>query len=385
MENRKKILIVAGEASGDLHAAKLVEAIKKIYPETSFFGLGGRNLKQQGAELSGDLTKFAVVGFWEVLKKLPKFKKIFRDILKVSDRQKPDLAILVDYPGFNLRLACELHKRNIPVVYYISPQIWAWDQKRIYLIKKVVKRMIVFFNFEEELYKKHGVPVSFVGNPLLDTVKTTIPREELLRKAELKTGLLTISLLPGSREKEVKILLPIMLECAKIINGYLLGRVQFLILRSPSVKEEIFSKALKCYNLPIKIISGLTYDGVAASDFSLVCSGTATLETAILATPMVILYKVNFLTWLFIRMMIKIPNIGLVNVVKGRKIAEEFIQFDAEPEKICDYVIPLLQDKNKLNRLKLELLSIKPLLGEPGASIKAAEIIADLLKNRCTE
>ena len=244
--------------------------------------------------------------------------------------------------------------------------------------------MIVFFNFEAELYKKHNVPVSFVGNPLLDNVKTAISRKELLRKAELKTDLLTISLLPGSREKEVKTLLPVMLECAKIINGYLLGRVQFLILRSPSVKEEIFPKSLKGYDLPIKIISGLTYDGLAASDFSLVCSGTATLETAILATPMVILYKVNFLTWIFIRMMIKIPNIGLVNVVKGRKIAEEFIQFDAEPEKICDYVIPLLQDKDKLCRLKLELLSIKLLLGEPGASIRAAEIIVNLLKNSCT-
>ena len=379
MENRKKILIVAGEASGDLHAANLVEAIKKIHPQTSFFGLGGRNLLRQGVQLSCDLTQFAIVGFWEILKKLPQFKKIFRDILKVSDKQKPDLAILVDYPGFNLRLACELHKRKIPVVYYISPQVWAWDQKRISLIKKVVKKMIVFFDFEEELYKKHGVPASFVGNPLLDTVKTTISREELLSKTGLKTGLMTISLLPGSREKEVKTLLPIMLKCAKIINGYLSGRVQFLILRATSVKAEIFDKALEGYNLPTKIISGLTYDGVAASDFSLVCSGTATLEAAILATPMVILYKVNFLTWLFIRMMIKIPNIGLVNVVKGRKIAEEFIQFDAEPEKICDYVIPLLQDNNKLNRMKLELLSVKPLLGEPGASIKAAKIIADLL------
>jgi len=382
MENPKKILIVAGEASGDLHAANLVESIKKIYPQASFFGLGGPKMKKQGVQLSGDLTKFAVVGFWEVLKNLPKFKKIFRDILDVAEKQKPDLAILVDYPGFNLRLASELYKRKIPVAYYISPQIWAWGPKRIYLIKKVIKMMLVFFNFEEKLYKAHGVAVTFVGNPLLDTVKTSIPREELLHQAGLMPGKLTVCLLPGSREKEVTTLLPVMLKCAKIINGYLSGRVQFLILRSPALKEEIFLKALKSYDLPVKTLTGLTYDGIAASDFALVCSGTATLETAILAIPMAILYKVNFLTWVFIRSMIKIPYIGLVNVVKGRKIAEEFIQFDADPEKICDYVIPLLRDKNKLARLKLELLCIKGLLGQPGANLRAALAVADLLKNK---
>ncbi len=381
MENPKKILIVAGEASGDLHASHLVEEIKRIRPRTSFFGLGGPKMKNQGVALSYDLTKFAVVGFWEVLKKLPRFKKIFHDTLKNADVQKPDLAILVDYPGFNLRLANELYKRNIPVVYYISPQIWAWGQKRIHLIKKVVKKMLVFFYFEEELYKTQGIPVSFVGNPLLDTVKTSLPREELLRQAGLKPGLLTVCLLPGSREKEVKALLPIMLKCAKIINGYLDGRVQFLVLRSSSVKQDLFIKAMNNHALPIKILTGQTYDGIASSDFALVCSGTATLETAILATPMVVLYKVSFLTWLFIRPMIKIPYIGLVNVVKGRKIAEEFVQYDADPEKICDYVIPILHDKDKLARLKLELFSIKPLLGPPGANLRAAKDIVNLLNN----
>ncbi|MFH0828189.1 MAG: lipid-A-disaccharide synthase [Candidatus Omnitrophota bacterium] len=379
MEKPKKILIVAGEASGDLHAAELVKAVKKIRPGINFFGLGGQNLKGQGVRIPEDITQFAVVGFWEVLKKLPKFKELFKNILQETDKQKPDLAILVDYPGFNLRLARELHKKNIPVVYYISPQIWAWGQKRIHLIKKTVKMMIVLFKFEEELYKKHKVPVFFAGNPLMDTVKSNTPREKFLRETGLKTGALTISLLPGSREKEVKNILPVMLKCAKIINGYLLGRVQFLILRAPTVKEEIFVKALKNFNLPLKIISGQAYDGISASDFSLVCSGTATLETAILATPMAILYKVNFLTWLFARIMIKIPDIGLVNVVKGRRIAEEFIQFDAKPQKICDYIIPLLQNTNKLNQLKSELFSVKPLLGEPGAAQRAAQVIIKLL------
>jgi len=380
MEKPKKILIVAGEASGDLHAAELVESIKKIAPGTVFFGLGGERLKAQGVEISFDLTKFAVVGFWEVLKNLGEFKRIFRDILRAADAGKPDLAILVDYPGFNLRLAGELHKRNIPVVYYISPQVWAWGEKRIHFIKRTVTKMLVLFNFEEELYKKYGVPVACVGNPLLDTVKTSAGRRELLEKTGLNPDILTVCLLPGSREKEVKTLLPLMLRCAGIINGYLYGRIQFLVLRAPTVKEEIFNRAMEKCGIPVKMVSGRAYDGIAASDFALVCSGTATLETAILAVPMVILYKVNFLTWFFIRMMIKIPYIGLVNVVKGRKIAEEFVQFDADENKICDYVIPILHDKDKLARLKLELLSVKPLLGSPGASERAAREICALLE-----
>ncbi len=381
MENPKKILIVAGEASGDLHAAHLVEEIKKISPSTLFFGLGGPELQKQKVSLSGDLTKFAVVGFWEVLKKLPRFRRIFRDILKEADRQKPDLAILVDYPGFNLRLAGELHKKKIPVVYYISPQIWAWGKKRIFLIKKVVAMMLVFFNFEEKLYKDRGVPVKFVGNPLLDTVKASFSRQEFFSKTGLKPSALTISFLPGSREKEVKKLLPVMLKCAKIISSYFPGQVQFLVLRSASVREEIFLNMLKDHELPVKIVTGQTYDGIASSDFALVCSGTATLETAILATPMAILYKVNLLTWLFIRLMIKIPYIGLVNVVKGRKIVEEFIQFDAEPEKICDHVIPILHDRKKLELIRQQLMSVKPLLGEPGASFRAALAVNKLLNS----
>jgi lipid-A-disaccharide synthase len=240
--------------------------------------------------------------------------------------------------------------------------------------------MIVLFPFEEALYQKHGVNVSLVGHPSLDFVRTQLGKKEFSAQAALDSAKITVGLLPGSREKEVKTLLPIMLESAKIINEYFLGRIQFLILRSPTVKEEIFRKCCAGYRLPLKIISGLTYDGIAASDFCLVCSGSATLETAILSTPMAILYKVNFLTWLFIRAMIKIPHIGLVNVVKGKKIAEEFIQFDAKPEKICDYVIPILQDRDKLSRLKLELLSIKQLLGQPGASQRAARIIVEFLK-----
>jgi len=379
MEEAKKILIVAGEPSGDLHAANLVKSIKDIYPQVEFSGLGGRNLKNQGLKPYYDPTSLAVVGFFEVLKNLKVFRRIFIRLLKEIDKDKPDLAILVDYPGFNLRLAEELHKRSIPVVYYISPQIWAWGTERIKIIKKTVSKMIVFFPFEEELYKKHGIDASCVGHPLLDFVNPGLSKEEAFKRLKIDPNKITLALLPGSREKEINSLLPIMLETARVINEYFFGRIQFLILRSPAIKEDIFQRALSGYKLPLRVISDMHYDGLSASDFALVCSGTATLETAIIGVPMAVLYKVNFLTWAYIRILIKIPYIGLVNVVGGRKIVEEFIQFDCYPKKICDYVIPLLHDKSRLHRLKLELSSIKDSLGKAGASLRAAGIVVDSL------
>jgi len=380
MEKLKKILIVCGEASGDLHAAELVKAIKDIYPSVRFTGLGGKKLKAEGVELYYDLTKLAVIGFWEVLRHIKTFKKIFRRVLDEATKDKPDLAVLVDYPGFNLRLAEKLHEMGIPVIYYISPQVWAWGKNRMKSIKKNIDRMVVLFPFEEKLYQQNNMPVSFVGHPLLDVVKANEPRSSFLAKQGLSPDKLTISLLPGSREKEVNSLLPVMLKSCQEINEYFYGRAQFLILRSPTVKKELFDQALIGLKIPLKVISDATYDSIAASDFCLVCSGTATLETGILSTPMVILYKVNFLTWAFIRMMIKIPYIGLVNVVKERKVCEEFIQFQCNPRDICDYLIPVLQDKDRLSRLKLDLLDIRQKLGDAGASQKAARIIVEALK-----
>ncbi len=222
MEKPKKILIVCGEASGDLHAANLVKEIKKTLAGVSFFGLGGKKLRAEGVELHYDLTEIAVIGFWEVLKNLSRFRKVFRNILAEADKNKPDLAILVDYPGFNLRLAAELDKRGIPVIYYISPQVWAWGKNRLKSIRRHVSRMLVLFKFEEELYLRAEVPVSFVGHPLLEIACAGASPKEFFQRNGLEEGKITVSLLPGSREKEVKTLLPLMLEAAKNINKILL-------------------------------------------------------------------------------------------------------------------------------------------------------------------
>jgi len=368
---KKNILIVAGEASSDLHAANLIKEIKALMPDWEFFGLGGNRMKEQGVRLYANIVDLAVVGFVEVLKNLKKFKAIFNQLLKEVDRLNPDLAILIDYPGFNLRLAVELKKRDIPIVYYISPQVWAWGRNRINLIKRMIKKMIVIFKFEEELYQKAGVSVSFVGHPFLDIVESD-------SRINLPTERTTIALLPGSREIEVRRLLPLMLESAEIIYEKI-PTSQFVILRSSTVKREVYDQILSNFKLPVYVFVDMTREGLANSDFALIASGSATLESAILERPFVIIYKVSWLSWLCLRTIIKIPYIGLVNIIAGRKIIKEFIQYRARPKGIADYIIKTLGDSSKLNSFRNELSRVKLLLGEKGASKRAAEIIVDLL------
>ena len=377
MEKTLKILIVAGEASGDTHAAELVGRLRELAPGAEFFGAGGPKLKNAGVRLVYDLTAIAVVGFMEVLKHLGTFRRVFAELLAEADRNRPDLAILVDYPGFNLRLAAQLKERGIPVVYYISPQIWAWGSDRMNQIKRDVGLMLTILPFEEKLYRDAGVNVSFVGHPALDHVKTGTSRQRFLEECGLDNGKLTVALLPGSRDKEVRNMLPVMLRTAAIIDSYLRERVQFVVLRSPSVSEKTFLQSARGVSPGLKLatVTGRTYDGIAASDFCLVCSGTATLETGIIGTPMAVLYKVNLLTWLYMRVMIRIPFIGLVNIVSGRMVVPEFIQYDCEPWKIADYALSLLRDPGRLAAVNAELLRVRDSLGEPGASRRAAEKI----------
>ncbi|MGE5197096.1 MAG: lipid-A-disaccharide synthase [Deltaproteobacteria bacterium] len=378
MEKTKLVLIVAGEASSDLHASSLVREMKNIYPGTAFFGLGGKKLKQEGVDLYFDIVEMAVVGFFEVLRNLKKFKDIFDGLLKEVDKRKPDLAILVDYPGFNLRLAGELKKRGVPVLYYISPQVWAWGKNRIKTIKMVVDLMVVVFKFEEELYKSNGVPVAFVGHPLLDTVKPGLSREDFFAKSGLSAKKFTFALLPGSREKEIRLLLPVMLDTAKLLYRQMPDS-QFLILRSPTVGQPVFDRIVSGYDLPVTVISDMTYAGLNASDFALVASGTATLETAIMGIPMVILYKISFLTWAYLKMAIRVPYIGLVNLVKREKFIAEFIQYEARPGKISGEILATLHRKERLDFIKTGLRDVARRLGEKGASKKAAQLAINLL------
>jgi lipid-A-disaccharide synthase len=374
---KKHILIVCGEASGDLNAGNLAKAIKEIEPEIKISAVGGPFLSQAGAVVFYDIKDLACLGFFDVLKKLSKFIALKKLILEKIKIQEPDAIILVDFSGFNLRLAKEINK-SIPVIYYISPQVWASRQGRIKTIKKYISKMIVLFKFEEEFYKKFGVDVSFIGHPLLDIVKPTMDRNEFLHQFNIRESKPVIALLPGSRRQEIENILPVMLKAIILIRNKIPG-IQSVIVKSTQVSPDIYNRIINDFNIDLKIIEGKTYDCLNIAQICLVASGTATLETAIMQVPFAIIYKMGLLNYLLYRPQVKIPYIGMVNIVAGKIIVPEFIQFQACPKKISDWVLSALSDPPQLQRMKQELGQIRPLLGETGASLAAAKIILDFL------
>ncbi len=366
-------IIVAGEASGDMHAAHLVRAIKERCPQTAFSGVGGQQMAEAGVELLTDLTRLAVVGFVEVLKHYQEFKKIFHTLLAHVRDTRPDAVILVDYPGFNLRLAPEIKKLGIRVIYYISPQVWAWKEKRVETVRNYTDRMLVLFPFEKGFYARHNIDVTLVGHPLVDIVKTEQEPRDYLRAHGIPEGHTVIGLLPGSRRNEINNLLPIMLKAGQEITDRTLAPVQFLLFKAPTISRDLLEKHIRQQKLPVRIMETGIYDGIQASTLCLVASGTATLETAILNAPMIVIYKTAFLTWLLAKMFIKIPWIGLVNIVAGKKIVPECVQQEATASMIAQEAIKILGNPEKRIQIKKELTRVKELLGESGATGRAAE------------
>jgi len=377
---KRQILIISGEASGDLNASNLVKSILKIDPEIKFSGAGGTLLRQAGAEILCDIKELAVIGFFDALKKLPRFLKLQKLILEKIKSEKPDCLILVDFSGFNLRLAKKINK-SIPVIYYVSPQVWASRPGRVKTIRKFIHKMIVLFKFEEEFYKKYGIDVNFVGHPLLDVVKPAIDRKEFIAKYNLSGSKTTIALLPGSRKQEIENILPIMLRASRLINKDLgWNNVQFLIAKSLQVDWDFYQrKDIDASDLDLKIVEGKTYECLELADFAMVASGTATLETAIMQKPFVIIYKMDLLNYLLYRPQVKVPYIGIVNIIAGREIIPEFIQFRAKPKTISEQVLKNLKNPQELKRIKEELNQIKSQLGEKEASLRAAKIILEYL------
>ena len=375
-----KVMIIAGESSGDLHGGRLADSLKKQRPDLKIFGLGGSAMREAGVEILADPTAVSVIGFVEVLRHLPVFRKLFHQAVDALDQRKPDLVILIDYPGFNLRFAEQVKRRGIRLVYYISPQIWAWDSGRIHKIKRLVDRMLVVFPFEKELYESHGVPVTFVGHPLLDVVKPTIPRLEALERIGLEDGLPIIGLLPGSREMEIRRILPTLLTASEQIQEKLPSSVRFLLVKAPHLPWELYREILKGSSLKPKIVERWNYDEIYACDLVLVASGTATLECALLERPMLIVYKTSWPTYLISRLAIRIPMIGLVNVVAGTKVAPEFIQHRANPSAIAQGALNLWANAAEREAMKSAFQKIRASLGTPGASQRAAQaVLAELV------
>ena len=374
-------MIIAGEASGDMRAAGLVRALQQkgtpygvpFFP-IRFSGVGGTHMAKYGVELFASIDDLAVIGISDVIKNLGRIKEIFDRVLKRIDAQRPDAVLLVDYPGFNLRLAREIKKRDIKVIYYVSPQVWAWKKDRIKMIKTVVDRMLVLFPFEKELYAEYGMDVDYVGHPLVDEVAMTQPPASVRASLKFKPTEKIIGLLPGSRPKEIERHLPVMLGAAEILAAKD-PNCRFLLLKAESIPMEVIERYTRQAKTKVTVYDGPTYDGIGAMNVGIVASGTATLETGLLLKPMVIMYKTSPVTYHLGKAFIKIPYIGLVNVVAGKKIMEEFIQDDATPQNIAAAVQKILSSPENYGHLTNELATLKASLGAPGASSRAASII----------
>jgi lipid-A-disaccharide synthase len=374
-----RVMIIAGEASGDLHAAKLVKAVKVQQHDISFYGIGGPDMKAAGVDILVDSGELAVVGIVEIWKHR---KVIFGALHKMQDelrREPPDLLILVDYPEFNLRLAKSAKQAGIKVLYYISPQVWAWRQYRVRKIRARVDMMAVVFPFEEAFYLQHHVPVTFVGHPLVDEVKASTDKSTLQKEFGLNTTKPVIGLFPGSRRSEINRLLPVIMESARELKQQH-PDMQFLLPLAPTLETtDIQDKLSEFADLEINVIKERTYDVMQACDVIITVSGTVTLEIALIGTPMVIINKVAFLTYAIVHRMLKISHIGLCNIVAEKRVAPELIQYDATPEKIVPAVNRLLEDKEYYDQVKQGLLKTEALLGARGGIDNIASLVIKML------
>jgi len=396
-----KILIVAGEASGDHHAARLVAAIKEQLPQGEVFGVGGEALAAQGVRLLCPASQLAVVGLLEVAGRLPAVFKALRDIGRALKKERPKLVILVDFPDFNFWVARLAKYYRVPVMYYISPQVWAWRTYRVRTIARLVDRMVVIFPFEAEFYRERGVPVEYVGHPLMETLSPLPSRQVLLEKWGLDPRRFTLALLPGSRASEIERHLPAMLQAAGLIKQAI-PEVQFVLpLAStaprglveemveknveqplPAVLEQAGAPAPPAPSLALKIIEGQSYAALAAAHLAVVASGTATVEAALAATPTIIIYRVSPLTFAVGRLLVRVEHVGMANLLAGERVFPELLQHFFTPESLAREVLSLVRDQKRLEAMRRGLARVMERLGGSGASRRAARVALEVMEGK---
>lgn len=372
----KKIFIVTGEASGDLHAANLVKDIHKINPHIKFYGMGGANMRRAGVNIIVDTKDLAVIGIFDVLLNIHKIYKAQKTIRQALCANPPDLLILIDYSGFNLRLAKIAKKMGLKILYYISPQLWASRTNRVKIMRKYVDHIAVIFPFEVEFYKKFNIPVSFVGHPLVDKVYPTMSALAAKQKFNLNPDYKTIGLFPGSRKGEIKRLLPVMLKAAQLIKAHF-PNTQFVLPLASSLNQTDIEPYLKT-NLDIKIITQQNYDVMNVCDAIIAKSGTVTLEIALMGVPMVIIYKI-WPPYFPIKSIIKIPYIGMCNIVAGKEIAKELLQQHATPKNISQEIIHILTDDQYRNNMINEMRNIKSRLTQNNNYTPLPQLVLSVL------
>jgi lipid-A-disaccharide synthase len=386
----KNLMIIAGEVSGDLHGGSLVKELKKIDKNLNIYGVGGDRMKSEGMELAYHINKMAFIGFAEVVKHIPFIKRVQKDLVGIIKEKKIKHIVLIDYPGFNLNFAKKIKALNLNIIYYISPQVWAWGAGRVKKIKLLVNKMIVVFPFEEKFYSESGVDVEFVGHPLLEKIKehNFLNKEELFEKFSLDKSKEILLILPGSRSSEVEKIFPESIKAAFKIAGEF--NLQIVVAGSSNIDEEIYknlsnetvknlSENSNEINPDVKIITGYTYDLMKHAVFGIIKSGTSTLESALSNLPMIIVYKTGLISYLIGKRLIKVKHIGMANIIAGEEVVPELVQNEANANSIYYACKKILSDKNLYSSIKEKLSKVKEKLGMEGASRRAAGIIYTML------
>lgn len=382
MPNVNRIVIVAGEESGDHHAADLVRQLKTVYPNLEVSGIGGKHLKAAGAHLISDLARYAVTGLTEIIPFLRIFHKALQDIKLHLSAKKPDLLILVDYPAFNLRLAKYAKKKlGLKIIYYISPQIWAWKGKRIHLIKECVDRMAVIFPFEKSIYEKAGVPVSFVGHPLVKKVESAQDKISSRTSLRLPLNEQIIALLPGSRNSEIERHLPILVDTAKLLTKSY-SKLQFVIPIAGTINPDKVKAYFNNQGLTITFIQGHALECMSSADFVIVASGTASLECALLEKPMCIIYKSSFLTYIAAMHFIKVKFLGLCNLLANKMMVPEFLQYDCNAIELSRYISNFHNDLNQPQSMINQLTTLKESLSSNKSDCSLFDLVVAELPDK---
>lgn len=374
------LLVVAGEASGDQHGARMLRELQHLRPGLRAFGLGSTQLRAEGVDLVADSREISVVGISEALAILPRAREIQDLLVAACERRRPDVAVLIDFPEFNLRLARKLKWLGIPVVYYISPQVWAWRQGRVRSISELVDRMLVLFSFEADFYRRHRVPVTHVGHPLVDEVAALPEVADNARRGR-SSGTIRVALMPGSRRSEIRALLPRMLGAVRLLQREI--DVEPLLIQAPSVADEFLAPFLTVVEAdlggPVTVVREDRFRAIADSHLALCASGTATLEVGLLGTPMLVLYRLGAWSYLLARALVRLPHFSLVNLVLRRSVVPELLQHETAPERVAARALELLRSPESVLAMRRNLAGLRPALGRPGASLRAAREVAAFL------
>jgi lipid-A-disaccharide synthase len=373
-----RILIVAGEASGDLHGARLVTALKRLRPHLVVDGMGGAHMREAGVNLLADAGATAVVGLTELWEKRRVLREALQRLRGHLRTVRPALLVCIDFPDFNLLLARAAHRLGIPVCYFVSPQVWAWRRGRVRTIRRLVKKMLVLFPFEETLYRSAGVDVTFVGHPLLDILADVPPRGACRGALGIPEDSQALGLLPGSRQAEVRRHLPLLLQAASLVAASR-PDLRLLLGLAPTLDRQVVEAAVAASGLQITVLPGRTYEVMRAADLLLAVSGTVTLEAAILGTPMIITYRVGSLTWLLARLLVRVRYAGLPNLVMNDAIVPELIQPDATPARLAAVAEEMLDSPARQTQMRAALAEVRARLGMPGAAERAAREVVALL------